>query len=210
MGITHRFVEGLAAVGRASIRAFVTSAGVIALWAVVMLSAAPARSCACRSPRTVPVATGISPAGERWRVGAARVGQRKVEFETTVAGQPDTGGFQGVGTHRLLGDCRALIGTAEYDSGWQQIAGPVDRSVRRLEVMLADARKVSVAPALPRAGSRRNHRWLRGFRWASLFLPHNGAPIAATAFDRHGRTVTRLHEHQGLLLCRREPTPPSH
>lgn len=147
---------------------FCAAAAVVAALALIALTAAPAQACACAPPKTVAVAAGRSPAGERWRVGASRHG-RYVGFETTVVGQPDAGAFLDVGARRLRGGCRALIGTADYVSGWQEIAGPVDRSVHRLEIPLADGRKVSVAPPLLRTSSRHAHAWLRGFRWASVF-----------------------------------------
>jgi hypothetical protein len=99
-----------------------------------------------------------------------------------------------------MGDgCRAALGSAGYDSGWGQVAGPVDVSVVWVDLRLRDGRHLSVAPR-PLHG-RRSHYWLRGFRWMSAFVPRGSEAVAASAYDSHGRRVTRTRSDQGLFLC---------
>jgi hypothetical protein len=124
-----------------------------------------------------------------------------VSFETRVAGQPDTGGSTQVPARIGRSTCRAALGTAEYDSGWQEAAGPADVSVVWVDVELRDGRHYGAAPRL--ALSRRVHPWLARFRWVSLFLPRSSTAVRATAFDAHGRVVTRARSDQGLFICRR-------
>jgi hypothetical protein len=116
-----------------------------------------------------------------------------------VSGQPDTGGATEV-PGRIRDGCRTALDSADYDSGWEQVAGPVDVSVVWVDLRLRDGRHVGAAPEPLR--SRRSHPWLRGFRWMSAFLPRGSEAVAATAYDSRGRRVTRAPSDQGLFLCR--------
>jgi hypothetical protein len=123
-----------------------------------------------------------------------------VEFQTEVAGQPDTGGFTDIPRPTLRSRCRAHLGTADYDSGWQEIAGPVDVSVVWVDLRLRGGRHVGAAPR-PLHG-RGTHPWLRGFRWMSAFLPRSSRVTGVSAYNARGRVVTRARSHGGLFLCR--------
>jgi hypothetical protein len=165
---------------------------VVAL-ALTLVAAATAIAAGAR------VAGGHSPVGERWTVTASR-SAGFVEFQSNVARQPDAGGTTSVPARRARGRCRAFLGTTDYASRWQQIGGPVDRSVVWIDVRLRDGRHFGTAPRPAR--SRRGHRWLRGFRWTSLFLPPGARAIRARAFDARGRVVTRMRSDRGLFVCR--------
>jgi hypothetical protein len=142
----------------------------------------------------------VSPAGERWSA-TARQQKTGIEFETVVLGQSDTGGFIDLSSHRLRGNCRVVVARADYDSGFQETAGPVDVSVVLLDLALSDGTRVRVVPKVLR--SRTAHRWLRGLRWLSVFLAPGTEIIGAKAFNRRGHVVTRLRPRRGELLCRK-------
>jgi hypothetical protein len=146
----------------------------------------------------VTVAVGRSPAGERWTVGAHHPRAGGVDFHTLVSGQPESGGTTTVPSLRG-GRCRTALDSAAYDSGWQQVAGPVDVSVVWVDLRLRDGRHVGAAPQPLR--TRRSHRWLRGFRWMSAFLPRGSEAVAASGYDSRGRLVTRARSDQGIFLC---------
>jgi hypothetical protein len=165
-----------------------------------------ASACGCGTPHTVRFTSGSSPAGEAWRVDAYRLG-RTVFFDTSVRGQPDNGLTISVRRRGLLGPCRAALLSGDYRSGWHEVSGPVDRSVVRVDVGLLEGGHLRVTPRLAPARVRHVRRWLRPFRWASLFAAKEQTPVSVTAFDREGKVVTRLHQDRGLFLCPGERAP---
>jgi hypothetical protein len=96
--------------------------------------------------------------------------------------------------------CRAALDVSDYNSGWQQLGGPVDASVAWLKVRLAHGKRVTFAP---RPALADTHRWLRHFHWASVFLPKEARAVRVTAIDTRGYIVSRLVNDHGVFLCKK-------
>jgi hypothetical protein len=181
-----------------------TFAALAAILALVVFTSPAAASCIKR--HSVPIASGPSPSGARWKVagtignnGSCREWLFGMKFELPGAVNWSWGTGIPAGGHLSQDFTVDASDYLQEDGSRRVFSGTVAGDVAKLIATLSDGKRLTIQPRSAPARLRRQVVWLRNVRYFVQYYLPEGFVTSVSLFSASGQLLYREHSSDGTF-----------